>query len=400
MKKLPLLVLVFAVFCGLIIFKASWFANDRHFSILALSFLHNDLFLSPANLPNGDYVDYFGKQYLFFGPMPSILLIPFVAVWGRNFQQMALSFSSLVIIFASIFRLCRRLKLDSETSFWLCNFFVFGTVLYFVGLVNISAYVVQVVSVAFVVLSLVEYFGRRRWFLVGLLIGAAIATRITLIGMAVFYILEIIRNFKKLNVAKSVALFLIPIIFSAVMLGIYNFKRFHNVFDTGYTKNVSILDKNYYNYKLGFFNPIHIPANLYELIFKSPEPVKRDGVEFTLKFPYLKADGFGMGILFTSPLFIYLLMAKKEEYTNSAIVAIVILLIPSLMYWGIGSSQYGYRYSLDFLPLLFLILTSAFKNGLGNFAKALIIFGIIFNCFYMLSIWNTYPLLNFWEYLD
>ncbi|MDP2633103.1 MAG: hypothetical protein Q8P25_05290 [Candidatus Curtissbacteria bacterium] len=400
MKKLPLLVFVFAVFCGLIIFRAAWFTNDRHFSILALSFLHNDLFLSPANLPNGDYVDYFGKQYLFFGPMPSILLIPFAAVWGRNFQQMVLSFSSLVIIFFSIFRLCRRLKFNSETSFWLCNFFVFGTVLYFVGLVNISAYVVQAVGVAFVVLSLMEYFGRRRWFLVGLLVGAAVATRITLIGMAVFYILEIVRNFKKINVAKSVALFLIPIIFSAVMLGIYNFKRFHNVFDTGYTKNVSILDKNYYNYKLGFFNPIHIPANLYEFIFKSPEPVMRDGVEFTLKFPYLKADGFGMGILFTSPLFIYLLLAKKEEYTISAVVAIVILLIPSLLYWGIGSSQYGYRYSLDFLPLLFLILTSAFKNGLGNFAKALIVFGIVFNCFYMLSIWDTYPLLNFWVYLD
>lgn len=397
---LPLCVLVFAVFFGLIINRASWFANDRHFSILAQSFLHNDLFLSPMNLPNGDYVDYFGKQYLFFGPMPSILLIPFAAIWGRDFQQMVLSFSSLVVVFASIFLLCRRLKLDRITSFWLSNFFVFGTVLYFVGLVNISAYVVQAVGVAFVVLSLLEYFGRRRWLIIGILVGAAVATRVTLIGMAVFYILELLRNSKKIIVGKNLAIFLFPIIFSIAMLGIYNFKRFHNVFDTGYTKNVSILDKNYYNYKLGFFNPIHIPANLYELLFKSPEPIKRDGVEFTLKFPYLKADGFGMGILFTSPLFIYLLLAKKEEYTVSVVVAIVFLLLPSLLYWGIGSSQYGYRYSLDFLPLLFLILTSAFKQGMNNFAKVLIVYGIIFNCFYMLSIWNTYPLLNFWEYLD
>lgn len=396
---LPSLILVFAIFSGIIIHRASWFVADKHFSILAQSFVHNDLFLSPNNLPDGDYVDYFGKQYLFFGPMPSILLIPFALVWGRNFPQITLSIASLIVVYIAIFMLSRRLKLAKLTAFWLSNFFVFGTVLYFVGVVNISAYVVQAVGTAFIVLSLLEYFGNRRWLLIGLLIGAAGATRVTLFAMAVFYILELLRNRQQVHLSKSLILFLIPVIFSVSMLGIYNYKRFHSVFDTGYTRNVSILDKNYYNYKYGFFKPIHIPANLYALFFKAPEPVKVDNVELVLKPPYLKADGFGMGILFTSPLFIYLLLAKKEGHTVSAIIAIIVLTIPSLLYWGIGSSQYGYRYSLDFLPLLFLILTSAFKKGLGNFAKVLIAYGIVFNSFYMLSIWNSYPLLNFLDYL-
>lgn len=406
---IPFLVFIFAAFSGFIIHRATWFVSDAHFSILASSFVHNDLFLSPMNLPNGDYVDYMGKQYLFFGPMPSILLMPFAAIWGRDFPQMSLSFTSLVVVYLATFFLCIRLKLDKITSFWLSNFFVFGTVFYFVGLVNISAYVVQAVGVSFIILSLLEYFGRRRWVLIGLMVAAAGSTRITLYGVAVFYLFEIFRlyflkralrniQFTRDNL-KVLFLFLVPILFSVLMLGIYNNRRFHSPFDTGYTKNVSILDKNYYNYKLGFFNFNHIPANLYELLFKSPEPIKRDGVEFVLKFPYLKADGFGMGIIFTSPLFIYLILAKREEYTASAVVAIIFLLIPSLVYWGIGSSQYGYRYSLDFLPFLFLILTSVFKRGLNNFAKILIVYGIVFNCFYMISIWNSYPLLSFWEYL-
>lgn len=396
----PLLLLVFAVFCGFIIYRAAWFGIDKHFSLLAQSFLNNDLYLSPNNLPDGDYVDFKGKQYLFFGPMTSILLMPFVFIWGKNFPQMTLSIASLVITFIAIFLLTRKLKFSKADSLWLANFFVFGTVLYFVGLVNTSAYIVQAVGTTFVVLSLFEYFTKKRWFIVGALVAAAGATRITLFGMIFFFLLEIFRMRSKLDLRKSVIYFLIPIFFSIFMLGLYNFRRFNSVFDTGYTQNVSVLDKDYYNYKLGWFSPVHIGANLYSLLIKPPEPIKKDYFEFVLEFPYLKADGFGMAIWFTSPLFLYLLLAKREAYTFSALFTLILIALPSLFYWGIGAVQYGYRYSLDFMPLLFLVLLSTFKKGLPNFAKVLIFGGILFNCFYMSSIWNSYPLLNFWEYLD
>lgn len=396
----PILVLIFAIFSGFIIYRAAWFGIDKHFSLLAQSFLHNDLFLSSNNLPDGDYVDFRGKQYLFFGPMPSILLMPFVFIWGKNFPQMTLSIVSLVIIYLAIFALCRKFKFTRIDSLWLTNFFVFGTVLYFVGLVNISAYVVQAVGTVFFVLALLEYFTKRRWLLVGILVGAAGASRITLFGVIVFFLFELFRSRKKFDLSRNLILFLLPVVFSMSMLGIYNFRRFHSFFDTGYTRNVSVLDKDYYNYKLGWFNPVHIGANLYALLVMPPDPVKVDFYQFVLEFPYIRANGLGMAIWFTSPLFIYLLLAKRGAHTLGAIVGVIVLVIPSLLYFGIGTSQYGYRYSLDFLPLLFLILLSAFKKGLPSFAKLLITLGIIFNCFYMLSIWNSYPLLNFFEYLD
>ncbi len=395
----PLSVLIFAVFSGFIIYKATWFSIDKHFSLLAQSFLQNDLFLSSINLPNGDYVDFNGKQYLFFGPMPSIILMPFVFFWGKNFPQITLSIISLVVVYTAVFLLCRKFKFSKIDGFWLSNFFVFGTVLYFVGLVNISAYVVQAVSTAFFMLAILEYFTKRRWLVIGILIGAAGATRITLFGATIFFLLELIRNRKKMNFSRSLVLLMVPIIMSLSLLGLYNFRRFQSVFDTGYTRNVSVLDKIYYNNKLGWFSPVHIPANLYALFLMPPEPVKADFYQFILTPPFLKANGWGMAIWFTSPLFIYLIKVKKESFMISAILSIWILLIPSLFYFGIGASQYGYRYSLDFLPLLFLILLPIFKKGLPGFAKLLITFGIIFNCFYMLSIWNSYPLLLIFEYL-
>jgi len=384
---------------GFIIYRTAWFGIDKHFSLLAQSFLHNDLYLNPNNLPDGDYADFNGKQYLFFGPMPSILLMPLVFIWGKNFPQMTLSITSLVVIYLTIFILCRKLKFTKIDAFWLANFFVFGTVLYFVGLVNISAYLVQTVGTAFVVLSILEYFTKRRWLLIGILIAAAGATRISLFGMTVFFILELIRLYKNLNFTRSLIFLLLPIIFSIGMLSLYNFRRFHSVFDSGYTHNVSVLDKDYLNYKEGFFSLKHIPANLYLLLFKAPEPVLKERVQFVLRFPYLKVNDIGMAIWFTSPLFIYLLKARRASYTISATIGIFTLMIPSLVYFGLGTSQFGYRYSLDFLPLLFLILLTGFRGELPSLAKILITFGIVFDIFYMSNIWGTYPLLSFFDYL-
>lgn len=395
----PLVIFLFSIFCGFIIYRAAWFGIDKHFSLLAESFIRGDLFLNPMNLPNGDYVDYKGKQYLFFGPFPSILLIPFVFVFGKNFPQMTLSISSLVITLGGIFLLLKRLKFNLPDNLWLTNFFVFGTVLYFVGLINVSAYVVQALGIVLVVLSLVEYFGARRWLVIGALVAAAGATRISLFAFSVFFLLEIVRARKQINWQKSLILFLLPIILALGVLGAYNWRRFGSVFDTGYSRNVSI-PKGYPNTVEGFISIKHIPANLYLFLFAGPEPVKKDKVQYVLEFPYLRANGFGMSILFTSPLFVYLILAKRQPHTISAILGIVALALPSLLYFGLGIDQYGYRYALDFYPLLFLILLSAFKNGLPAFAKVLIACGILFNLFYMSSLWYSYPLLNFWEYLD
>lgn len=395
-----ILIFAFAVFGGFIIYRAAWFGIDKHFSLLAQSFLKNNLFLEPNNLPDGDYVDWHGKQYLFFGPMPSILLIPPVLIFGKNFPQMTLSITSLIVIFITVYFLTRKLGFTKTDSLWLSNFFVFGTVLYFVSLVNTSAYIVQAVATAFFALALLEYFTKRRWLIIGVLIASAGMTRITLYGTAIFFLLELIRQRKLLKFRENLIYFLLPILISVLLLGTYNFRRFHSFFDTGYTHNISVLDKDYYNYKLGWFNPIHIPANLYALLLKPPQPIFKEFYEFVLEFPYLKAEKFGMAIWFTSPLFLYLIKAKKVNYTYSAVISVILIAIPSLTYFGIGAVQFGYRYSLDFLPLLFLILLTAFRGKLPTFAKILIAAGIIFNCFYMSSVWNSYPLLNFWEYLD
>lgn len=392
---IPIVLLVFSIVSGFVIHQSTGFVQDKHFVKLTQSFLKNDLFLSPINLPAGDFVDYNGKQYLFFGPIPSVILIPFVAVFGENFPQMFLSFASIIITFAVIFQLCKKLNFKNDDALWLAIFFEFGTVLYFVSLVNISAYVVQATAMVFVVLSVLEYFGKRRWLIIGILVALAGTTRVTLFGLSVFFLLELLKTRKTPLFAKSLTFFIVPLLISIILLGFYNFKRFNSFFDTGYTRNVTVLNRFGRDPSASFFGLIHIPANLYAEFLMGPEPVKNSHYEFVFEFPYLKANGFGLAIWFTSPLFLFLLKAKRKSYFYSALIGIVVLAIPSLVYFGIGVSQFGYRYSLDFIPLLFLILLSSFEKGVPKFAKLLITFGVIFNCSYMSSIWGSYPLF-FW----
>ena len=90
--------------------------------------------------------------------------------------------------------------------------------------------------------------------------------------------------------------------------------------------------------------------------------------------------------------FLYLIRLKVTKITILSLITVFILLAPSLFYFGLGFVQFGYRYSTDFLPFLFLCLLPIFKGGLPKFAKFLITIGILFNGFYMLSIWDKYPL--------
>jgi hypothetical protein len=141
----------------------------------------------------------------------------------------------------------------------------------------------------------------------------------------------------------------------------------------------------------------HIPANLYSFLIMPPEPLKKDDNEggLYLKFPYLKVSPWGTAIWYTSPLFLLLLFRfKKGKHFLSTLTAVIVLAVPVMVYYSIGFAQYGYRYALDFLPFLFLLLLPCLTNKLSKEAITLIIIGVLFNCIYIGSLWHFYPVLN------
>lgn len=387
---IPSALLIFAVYSSFLIYQVANEKPDNHLVLLAERFLLKKIGLSPFNLPPGDYVNYFGNIYLYFGPFPSMFLVPFVLVFGKDFPQAIIGLTSLVISFGAIYSVGRNFKFGEIDSLWLSIFFVFSTVLLSLGLINITAYQIQALGASLVLLSLAEYFGKKRPLLIGLYIAFAGLTRLSLYLSLLFYLLEGIRT---RFTSRQWLYFFIPIIFSFLLLGTYNYKRFHSPFETGYRYNITL--KTYpmsENAKFGLLNPIHIPANLYSFLLKGPEPLRDERGAFVLKFPYLKVEPWGLAIWYTSPLFIYLLVRpKRAKFTLAALVATLGLAVPSLLYFGIGFSQFGYRYALDFLPFLFILLLPSLTPILPWPAKILIILGVLFNSLYLTSLWEVYP---------
>lgn len=384
-------VIFFGIFSAFLAYSTTAgrkYSPDNHLVLLAERFNQRKISLNPINRPEQDVVDWYANFYLYFGPFSSLFLTPFVFMFGRNFPQVFLGGVSLLVSFLAIYKITSLFEYSERDSLWLSIFFVFSTVLFGVGVICLSAYQVQALGTALVLVSFAEWFGKRRFWLVGLFVALAGLTRLTLYLSLTFFLLEWLRL--KLKKRKLIML-LIPVFLSILVLFAYNHRRFGSIMETGYEKNVTL--ENYpmsENIKRGFFSWEHISSNLYVLLLKTPDPVIEGG-GYVLRFPFLKADPWGMAIWVNSPLLLMLFKKKKAQHSNSALITVLLLLIPSVTYFGIGFSQFGYRYALDFLPFLFLLLLPNLGPRLSRASKLLIVIGVAFNCVYLTSLWGIYP---------
>lgn len=386
------LIFLFCLIASLRILQSSHWLQQSHYVILANSFLHLRLDL-PSPLPytaEGDVALFEDKYFVYFGPLPAILLVPLVAVFKELMSQHLLGLTFLFIDFFLFYRIAKKLILKGENSFWLSLFIVFGSVFSFLGLINLTAYQVQIIAVSFLIFALYEFFHRRRWLLIGIFLAMAGSTRPTLYLASIFFIIELLNHTQKR--LQNFLYLILPILVSIILLGVYNFLRFDNVFETGYSYHATLGPDLKSSASKGFFSFEHIPTNLFFLIFKGPDPVRANNINYQLQPPYLRADQWGMGIFFTSPLFLYIFLSKlKKGYILSSWITVLLMLIPTLTFFGTGVSQYGFRYAVDFYPFLFIILASIFKTEIPLMAKALIIYSIFFNFFFLLSPWGIYP---------
>ena len=85
-----------------------------------------------------------------------------------------------------------------------------------------------------------------------------------------------------------------------------------------------------------------------------------------------------MSVLITSPGLLFALRADwRRPQTWWLAAAAIAVLVPTLLYYGGGWLQYGYRYFLDSVPFVIALcgLAAAEREGIGWGWKALIVFG-------------------------
>jgi hypothetical protein len=165
---------------------------------------------------------------------------------------------------------------------------------------------------------------------------------------------------------RALIQFAAPIIIGAGLMGLMNLARFGNPFQFGYDHLGNELAARY-----GFFSFHHLPDNLRLALLEPPV--------FSSVFPFIGFSTRGMSILFTTPAWFGLLRLRRDTpYKWLWWLSIALVALTTLVWASTGGQQFGYRYSLDYTPLLLLLLAMG-KARLGSVLKGLMILSIIIN---------------------
>jgi hypothetical protein len=276
--------------------------------------------------------------------------------------------------------LARRYGPEGPATYWLAALGAFGTLLFTLTIEGDFYYLAHLEATLLLFLTLIEWHDRRRALVLGLLIGLAALARPTLLLAAVPFGLALLFETRQ-RFATALA-FGLPLVAAIAVTGWWDYVRFGSVLETGYSLSwvappLAVLRDQ------GLFSTTHLPTNL--ALFLGGGYTVRDA------FPWLVPSTEGQSILLTMPALLIAVGTTLRDRTNQVLWACVVLTaIPVFLYYGGGGgATYGYRYAMDFVPFLFVLVAVALRDRFGNLERTLIALSICFVCYgYFWQVWK------------
>lgn len=373
-------------------------ANQTRYSYwnwLADEFLKGNLYLE--NPPQThDLTLYKGNWYVPMPPLPAVLMMPLAYLFGSenidtNDFSIALSSLNALLIFLILEQLARRrwITLSRVGILLLVVLFAFGNPHLWVGIRGRAWFLSQIVTVTFLALAI---FGTlKSWspWLVGISLGAAIAARPNgimswpfVLGIAMQIQKEELGTVSLRQILDWSIKSILPMGMAVAGLLIYNYARFENFLDFGYTSinGDPIIAANAQRY--GIFSPHFILPNLKAMFFSIPT-IQQGG-----QWPILPS-ATGMSIFLVTPPFIYLFHRYESKWWILGAWASVFLnFVLLVLYHNTGAHQFGYRYILDVIVPLIAMLSVALGKKIPWLFILLMLFSIAFN------LYGTYWFIN------
>jgi hypothetical protein len=380
-----LFVLALAVYLGSNPARPDWY---DHFVWQADAFLHGRAEIAYP-VSEGPYRnDYFqdvlpvsaDRAQIPFPPLPAILLLPFVAVWGlgTNGAAVAAVLGSVNVV------LCwtMLLAVTPHRSAALLGtlFYAFGTVAWYAAMLGSTWFLAHVVASTCLFLAITlavraDTFrlrasagsatsARRHQVAAGLAFGAAATARLTTIAGAPFFAFVGGGGSWSHRALAAGTGAVIPVL---LLLG-YNLvttgELFHPAYD--YLYEVEYRPRpELVNPDWAAEDPRYIPQNLGIMLGSLPlvplldDPACADttiglGSLFDRDCPLLQPDPIGLSLLLTSPAYLLavpvLLRDWRRRLVAGAAVATLAIALADLMHFSQGWVQFGYRFSNDFAP--------------------------------------------------
>jgi hypothetical protein len=349
-------------------------------------------------------------SYVSFPPFPAVLMVPGTIIAGKGANDVIPTLIIAALILPLSLLLLRRLaeaKLSTRTladDLWLVATLAFGSVLFFSAVQGKVWFTAHVIGVALALVYAWASIEARHPIIAGLALGAAALTRTPMAFMFPLFLFEAWRMASRKISDETVAKlgegepeasasgrmnlragkaavrramihplvrFAIPVACFAIAGMIYNYVRFGSFTEFGHSY-LEVRQQAQIE-QFGLASTKYLGRNLAVALALLPEPLH--------KAPYFQISGHGLALWFTTPLLLTLFRPRDKTvlhvplYVTAAAVA-----LPSLLYQNSGWVQFGYRFSLDYMVFLIMLLAIG-GRPLRTFSKALIVFGIVVNLF-------------------
>jgi hypothetical protein len=340
--------------------------------------------------------------YVSFPPFPSVVLLPAVAIFGRDFSDPLFWAIFAGIAPALLYVLLRRLreeKISPRTrrdDLILVTVFAFGSVYFFTAVQGSVWFAAHVVASALLCLYFLFAIGARRPFWAGLMLVLCFMTRPSVYPLAVFFLLEAMRACRRddaptadegasiwrsllvwmrgvqwIPTLKRCAIFAAPILAIGLLAMWMNEARFGDPFDFGH--QYLMIRWRPRIEKWGLFNYHYSSKNL--AVFCASLPW------FSAVEPYLRISRHGLAFWVTMPNLLPAFWPKKSNaLIVSLFIAVGAVALLDLCYQNSGWVQFGYRFSLDYMPGLIVLLALS-RRRLGWGFLAVLVLAVAINTF-------------------
>ncbi len=325
-----------------------------------------------------------GRYYSAF-PLGSVLTMIPLAVLNK--LRLIESFPGLFIAALlagmtalSLFLISAKYNDGYQRRMALTIFPVFGTCMWanlaFAGAWHIALGFAVVGQLAAIYFILIE----PRPLLAGLFFALAFGNRTEIILLTPIFVYLIYRT---AGSRRAIAGFIAAPVALGLATLLYNYARFDSAFDFGYARIPGVLEEPWYRH--GIFSIHAIPGNVKAMLFEPWQRVDH--------YPYLVPTGFGGSIFLSSPYLIYLFKPGTRDKGLKALswCAIAILMPVLWCHGNPGGWQFSYRYSMELIPWIFLILLENGSSKISATEKILLIASIAINAYgTYLFLWTDY----------
>jgi hypothetical protein len=276
----------------------------------------------------------------------------------------------------------RRAGLSTRTAVeerWLAALLAFGTVFFFSAVQGRIWFTAHIVAVDLCLLYVWAAIDADRPAVAGVCLGLAFLTRAPMLFMVPFFAGEMWRRGRVTEWRRWTA-FAVPVAALGLLAAWFNLARFDDPLQFGhiYLRAQQQFDIERY----GLFHPHFVARNLYAAFGLLPE------VHAT--FPFVRVSGHGLAVWMTTPALMLLgrrWPAKPVEYSLWATV--VSVGVWTLVYQNTGWFQFGFRFALDYMVFL-VVLLGVQPRPLGRRGAALIAVSIAVNSFGAVT-FDRYP---------